>query len=283
MSKNSSRSISLYKKHQADEHKYRIHDEDILRDEENDPIAILDPKGTPICRKDVMSERCVTQHMSIRNEKCARFWVDIGDRKKLRRNYFRITNLVMMFFGIYPRDSGDITFKLVNKSYKEVSKSIEFEGKGSVGSVWILSGSMDGSVHKEDIDNLQLEVCVFNSDIENVILGEMVILSRFLWTDRPMIEEKQKTYQAEINPIIHDGSAGKCMEAVLNLCRRIVKEKSKWKELNDFILNRASCIASEAIPKVDISPSTSSVDKERAEALTRLPSSLWPPYAKREI
>lgn len=157
-----------------------------------------------------------------------------------------------------------MTIKLRNEAYKTEAHQTEFEYSGNTSGMWGFVGSMNHGMAFEDRDKLFTHVCINNTDLKDVVIGELYILWEFLLTDLPIQSIEATILPFIFNPISIGRSLETARNQVIDVFRKVVKKKKEMKHVGE-ILNQNNIIMS----------STAHVNLESDQPVTSSTSSTY--------
>uniref|UniRef100_A0A891H5M9 Non-structural protein 4 n=1 Tax=Solenopsis invicta virus 14 TaxID=2810810 RepID=A0A891H5M9_9VIRU len=225
-------SLLKYKKQNKSKKSYEIeksNHEEVLDKEDFEKVATaleFEPNQLARFRSDVTKNEFCTQQVSLSTNTRQCYMLEFGKRLACRE-YVKIEKFVILYLGLYPKDTGNITIRLRNDAYTQVSESIECEAIGKIGEMWGLVGSMPNSVHKSDAENLYLEIILSNSTLKNVITGELFMMWQYSHTDMPIQMEHEKKLVFRFKPMPHSNLNKLTANRVANMMEEIATKKRK--------------------------------------------------------
>lgn len=117
-------------------------------------------------RPDTIKTVFQMQQLSINDELNQHFILDFSNIKK-SREYISVSRVVVIYLGLFPKDTGTMIVRLRNEAYKTEDNQIEISGSGLTGGMWGFVGAMNHSMAYEDRDKLFLHICLENSDLKD--------------------------------------------------------------------------------------------------------------------
>ncbi|AAB58303.1 unknown [Tenuivirus urochloae] len=115
--------------------------------------------------------------------------------------FFRIATFAIIWLGIKGRANGTVTFRIIDRSYKDPIKQVEVEVCYPMAKTFAVLGSLPNFMSYEDKEKMPVEIVVKDDSVENCVI------SRSLWfwgierTDFPVPMEAQRTVMFEFEPL----------------------------------------------------------------------------------
>ncbi|QWQ49844.1 putative cell-to-cell movement protein [Festuca stripe-associated virus] len=181
------------------------------------------------------------QDYSISANRKAHFIIDSSPlmfRKPLQNfPFFRVATFAVVWIGIKGRATGNVTFKIIDKSYRDPAKQVEVEVCYPMSKNFAVLGSLPNFISYEDSHKMQVEILVKDDSVENCVIARSLWFWGIERTDFPVPMEAQKTVMFEFEP----------------LPDRTINHLSKFKNFTTDVVQRAvtSAFTTKQISEID--------------------------------